>query len=100
MCKYKKWLIFTMVVIPVQREQQKLVLYSKSDWEAEFYQRRSTGCGVIYTVYRGKYKDAIDVAIKRILKEKVISDFETTFMAKIASHPNICRYLYKSSDCV
>ena len=88
-----------MVVIPVQPRATKTSTL-KEIGKLSFTRDDQLGVGSFGTVYRGKYKnkDVIDVAVKRILKEKVTSDFETTFLAKIASHPNILRYYHKEED--
>jgi len=56
------------------------------------------GSGSFGTVYKGKFKGTIDVAIKRILREKVTSDVETVVMAEIQSHPNVLRYYCVEED--
>jgi serine/threonine-protein kinase/endoribonuclease IRE1 len=56
------------------------------------------GSGSFGTVYKGKFMGTIDVAIKRILREKVTSQVETVVMTQIKSHPNVLRYFCVEED--
>ena len=57
------------------------------------------GRGSFGFVYQGKFRDSIDVAIKRIMKGDSISDeVETVIMAEIDSHPNVLKYYCVEED--
>ena len=47
---------------------------------------RRGGLGV---VFQGKFQNSIDVAIKRIQKQDVTSDFEVSYMTTSKRHPNV-----------
>jgi len=63
-----------------------------------FFNREDVlGRGSFGHVYRGKFKGAIDVAVKRIVKFEV-NKFERDLMPTIENHPNIIHFFCVEED--
>ena len=66
-----------------------------------FYRTDTLGEGSFGTVYQGKFQEpletAVDVAIKRILKQK-FNRFEAEIFLRIGKHPNIVRFYHVEED--
>ena len=65
--------------------------------ELSFNREDVLGKGSYGIVYQGKYKDTIDVAIKRIVKEE-FNKFEEEIFLRIGNHPNIVRFYHVEKD--
>ena len=65
--------------------------------ELSFNRQDELGGGAFGKVFQGKFRDTIDVAIKRILKEEV-NTFEVEIFLGIEKHPNIVRYYHIEED--
>ena len=65
--------------------------------ELSFNREDVLGKGSYGFVYRGKYKDLIDVAIKRIVKEE-FNKFEEEIFLRIGNHPNILHHYGTEND--
>ena len=67
--------------------------------ELSFNREEVLGKGAFGNVYKGKYKDTIDVAIKRILKENATDELRAAeIFLHIETHDNIVRYYHMEED--
>ena len=54
------------------------------------------GIGTYGIVFRGRFEDAIDVAVKRV--DKFLTKIQVDVLRKADSHQNILRYYDKETD--
>ena len=71
----------------------------KSIGKLSFHRTQVLGVGSYGTVYRGQFEETIDViAVKRMDKSRLNSDFEIKEFPQIPLHPNVVRFYHFEED--